>query len=100
MGGGGVSDISAGGGKGVGGMVNGTGLTAGSIARSVACGGGSSVGAETFVDNEFAKVEDFLEDDPLCHLPKPPTSTNSLLTRVSAPTGSRPCNRVNFCQFY
>ena len=28
-------------------MVNGTGLTSGSIARSGACGGGSFVGAET-----------------------------------------------------
>ena len=36
MGGDGVSDI----GEGVGGMVNGTGLTLGSIARSGACGGG------------------------------------------------------------
>ena len=42
MGGDGVSDISAGAGEGVGGMVNGTGLTSGSIARSGACGGGDS----------------------------------------------------------
>ena len=34
MGGDGVSDISAGAGEGVGGMVNGTGLTSGSIATS------------------------------------------------------------------
>ena len=40
MGGDGVSDVSAGPGEGVGGMVNGTGLTLGSIARSGACGGG------------------------------------------------------------
>ena len=40
MGGDGVSDISAGAGKEVGGMVNGTGLTLGSVARSGACGGG------------------------------------------------------------
>ena len=46
MGGDGVSDISAGVGKGVGGMENGAGLTLGSIARSGASGGGSSVGAE------------------------------------------------------
>ena len=35
----GVSNISAGADEGVGGMVNGTGLTSGSIARSVGCGG-------------------------------------------------------------
>ena len=52
MGGDGVCDISA----GVGGMLNGTGLTSGSIARSGASGGGSTVGAETRVDNELAKV--------------------------------------------
>ena len=47
MGGDGVCDVSAGVGEGVGGKVNGTDLTSGSIARSGACGGGSSVGAET-----------------------------------------------------
>ena len=47
MGGDGVSDVSAGAGEGVGWMVNGTGLTLGCFARSGACGGGSSVGAET-----------------------------------------------------
>ena len=51
MDGDGISDVSAGAGKTVGGMVNGTGLTSGSIARSGAYGGGSSVGAESRVDN-------------------------------------------------
>ena len=46
MGGDGVSDVSAGA-DGVGRMVNGTGLTSGSIARPGACEGGSSVGTET-----------------------------------------------------
>ena len=40
MGGGGVSDVSAGAGEVVGGMVNGTGLASGSIARLRAYGGG------------------------------------------------------------
>ena len=44
MDGDGVSDVSAGAGEGDGGMMNGTGLTSGPIARSGACGGGSSVG--------------------------------------------------------
>ena len=57
MGGDGVSDVSA----GVGRMVNGAGLASGSIARSGACGGGSSVRAETHVDNELADVRGFLE---------------------------------------
>ena len=47
MGGDGVSDISAGADEGVGGVVNGAGLASGSIARSGASGGGSTVGAET-----------------------------------------------------
>ena len=38
MGGDGVSDIGTRAGEGVGGMVNGAGLTLGSIARSGACG--------------------------------------------------------------
>ena len=59
MGGDGVSDISAGAGEGVGGMVNGAGLTSGSIARSGANGDGSTVGVETCVDNESAKVRGF-----------------------------------------
>ena len=63
MGGDGVSDISAGAGEGVGGMVNGAGLTSESIARSGASGGGSTVGAQTRVDNELAKVRGFLEGD-------------------------------------
>ena len=59
MGGDGVSDISA----GAGGMVNGADLTSGSLARSGASGGGSTVGAETHVDNELAKVRGFSECD-------------------------------------
>ena len=59
MGGDGVSDISVASGEGVGGMVNGAGLTSGSIARSGASGGGSTVGADTRVDNELAKVTRF-----------------------------------------
>ena len=55
MGGNGVSDIN----EGVGGVVNGAGLTLGSIARSGASGGGSAVGTETRVDNELAKVRGF-----------------------------------------
>ena len=51
MGGDGVSDISAGAGEEVGGMVNGAGLTSGSIARKGASGGGSTMGVETCVDN-------------------------------------------------
>ena len=63
MGGDGVSDFSAGAGEGVGGMVNGAGLTLGSIARSGASGGGSAVGTETCVDNELAKVRGFSKGD-------------------------------------
>ena len=59
MGDDGVSDISAGAGEGVGGMVNGAGLTSGSIARSGASRGGNTVGAETCVDNELAEVRRF-----------------------------------------
>ena len=44
-------------------MVNGAGFTSGSIARSGASGGGSTVGAETSVDNELVKVRGFLEGD-------------------------------------
>ena len=61
MGDDGVRNISAEAGEGVGGMVNGAGLTSGSIARSGASGGGSTVGAETLVDNELAKVRGFSE---------------------------------------
>ena len=50
-------------GEGVGGMVNGAGLTLGSIARSRASGGGSTVGAETHVDIELAKVRGFFEGE-------------------------------------
>ena len=59
----GISDISAGACERVGGMVNEAGLTLGSISRSGASGGGSTVGAETRVDNELAKVRGFLEGD-------------------------------------
>ena len=50
-------------GEGVGGVVNGAGLTSGSIARSGASGGGSTVGTETRVDNELAKVRGFSKGD-------------------------------------
>ena len=63
MGGDGVSDVSAGAGEGVDGMVNGTGLTSRSIARSGACGGGRSVGAETHINNEVAELGGFPEHD-------------------------------------
>ena len=63
MGGDGVSDISAGAGEGVGRMVNGAGLISVSIARLGASRGGSTVGAETSVDNELAKVRGFSEGD-------------------------------------
>ena len=63
VGGNGVSDISMRAGEGVGGVVNGAGLTSGSIARSGASGGGSTVGMETGVDNELAKVREFSEGD-------------------------------------
>ena len=53
MGGDGVSDVSAGAGEGVGGMVNGTGLTSRSMARS------GAVGAEIHINNELADVRDF-----------------------------------------
>ena len=55
----GVNGISAGAGKGVSGMVNWTDPTSGSTARSGACGGGSSVGVETHVDNELVEVGGF-----------------------------------------
>ena len=63
MGGDGVSDISAGASEGVGGMVNGAGFTSGSITRLGASGCGSTVGAETSVDNELAKVRGFSGGD-------------------------------------
>ena len=44
-------------------MVNGAGLTSGSIARSGASGGDSTVWPDTLVDNEVAKVRGFLEGD-------------------------------------
>ena len=63
MGGNGVSDISARAGEGVGEVVNGAGLTSGSIARLGASEGGSTVGKDTGVDNELAKVRGFSEGD-------------------------------------
>ena len=63
MGGNGVSDIGTRAAEGVGGVVNGAGLTSGSIARTGASGGGSTVGMETGVDNELAKVRGFSEGD-------------------------------------
>ena len=63
MGGDGLSDISAGAGEGVGGTVDGAGLTSGSIARSGASEGGSTVGAETRVNSELAKVRGSSEGD-------------------------------------
>ena len=54
-----VSDISAGAGEGVGRVVNGAGLTTGSIARSGACGGGDG----DSLDNELVKVRGFSEGD-------------------------------------
>ena len=63
MGGNRVSDISTRAGEGVGGVVNGAGLTPGSIARSGASGGGSTMGTETGVNNELAKVGGFSEGD-------------------------------------
>ena len=48
MGGDGVSDVSAGVGEGVGRMVNGTGLTSGSIARSGAYGGAVLWGGDSY----------------------------------------------------
>ena len=58
-----ISDISTRAGEGVGGVVNGAGLTSRSIARSGASGGGSTVGTETGVDNELVKVRGFSEGD-------------------------------------
>ena len=63
MGGDEVSDISAGAGGGVGGMVSGVGLASGSIAMSGASGDGSTMGAENCVENELAKVRGFSEGD-------------------------------------
>ena len=59
----GVSDVSAGACEEVVGMVNGTCVTMGFIVKSIAVGDGSSVGAETRIDNEFAEVGGFSECD-------------------------------------
>ena len=56
MGSDGVSDIGAGAGERVGGMVNGTSLASGSIARPGACWGGKSVMVESCVHNELVEV--------------------------------------------
>ena len=64
----GVSD-SAGAGEGVGGMVNGAGLTSRSIARSWASEGGSTVGAETLSRNAgLLSVIHKLPDSTLDHI--------------------------------
>ena len=44
-------------------MVNGAGLTSGSIPESGICCGCRLMGAETGVNNEFAEVVGFSEDD-------------------------------------
>ena len=59
MGGDGIRDVSAGADEGVGKMVNGTGLTSGSVARSGACGGGSSVRRKLVSNNKLAEVGGF-----------------------------------------
>ena len=66
MGGDGISDISSGAGEGVGGMVNGADLTLGSIARLGANGSGSTVGADTRVDNELVTMNS-LPEMLVCH---------------------------------
>ena len=83
MGGDGVSDISAGAGEGVGRMVNEAGLISGSIARSEASGGGSTLGAETHVDNELAKVR--IQGEDMETFPEDPFETGkaSSLTNVT-----------------
>ena len=53
MGGDGVSEISAGTGEGVGGMVNGTGLTSGLLQ------GQEPVGTETRINNKVAEIGGF-----------------------------------------
>ena len=59
MGGDGVSDISVGAGEGVGGMVNGAGLTSGSIARSGASGSGSTVGGSLMSTMSWRRLGGF-----------------------------------------
>ena len=55
MGGNGASDISA----GAGGVVNGTGLTSGSIARSGASRGGSTMGRRLMSTMSWRRLGDF-----------------------------------------
>ena len=55
MGSDGVSEVGAGAGEGVDGMVNGTSLSSGSIAGPGAGGDGRCVGAEINVHNELAE---------------------------------------------
>ena len=78
MGGDGVSDVSAGAGEEVGGMVNGAGLISGSIARSGACGSGSSVEAETHVDRSLSKNAGLSVSYTNYHAPPQTTSTTNL----------------------
>ena len=72
MGGDEASDISAGAGEGVDGVVIEAGLASGSIARSGASEGGSTVGAETLVDNDLVKVRGFSEGEDIETLPENP----------------------------
>ena len=59
MGGDGVSGISAGPGEGVDGMVNGAGLTSGSVARSGASGDGSIVGQRLVSTKSWRRLGGF-----------------------------------------
>ena len=62
MGSNGVSEVGAGAGEGVGGMVNVAGLALGSIAGSGVCGGGRSVGAEKLVSTmSWWRLGDFFK---------------------------------------
>ena len=63
MGGDGVSDISAGAGEGVGKMVNGTGLTSGSIARLEACGVAVLWGRRLLSEMSWWRLGRFSEGD-------------------------------------
>ena len=51
-----ISDVNAGAGEGVGGMMNGTGLISGSIAKSEAGGGGRSGEVEPHINNELVEI--------------------------------------------
>ena len=86
-----VSEVSAGGREKVGGMVNVTSLTSGSITGPGACEDGRPVEVETRIQNELTEFGGFLEGDrggfgkevlilhnpglltiPLCHFLKTP----------------------------